>query len=345
MARENIITQPSLSFDDVILVPQYSDIRSRSEIDMSVRLTDDLTLSLPIMSSPMNTVTETNMANAIHKLGGLGILHRYNTVEYQTKLLSYVEDTAKRAAAIGISGDYQERLASLVNQGLKIVCLDVAHGDHILMEEAIRWVRDAYPQLYVIAGNVATLTGFERLSRAGAHAIRVSIGSGSICTTRIQTGHGRPTLEAIFEIAERKKELGLEALIIADGGIKNAGDIVKCLAAGADVVMLGSLLAGTYETPGRIVKTQQGSFKRYAGMASKEAQLKGRGHYNSIEGIATMVKFRGNVSFAIADLQKNIASGMSYSGARTIKELQELAVFQIQSVASHVEGMPHILTR
>jgi IMP dehydrogenase len=120
---------------------------------------------------------------------------------------------------------------------------------------------------------------------------------------------------------------------------------VKCLAAGADLVMLGSLLAGTYESPGRVVKTAQGSFKRYAGMASKEAQLKGRGHYNSIEGIATMVKFKGNVAFTIADLQKNIASGMSYSGARTIKELQELAIFQIQSMASHIEGMPHILTR
>lgn len=339
------ISQPSLSFDDVILVPQYSDIRSRSEIDMSVKLTDDLVLTLPIISSPMNTVTETNMANAIHRLGGLGVLHRYNTIEYQSKLLSYVEVQEKRAAAIGVTGDYQERLTSLVSQGLRIVCLDIAHGDHILMEEAIQWVKSTFPQLYIIAGNVATAAGFERLSRAGANAIRVSIGSGSICTTRIQTGHGRPTLEAIIQIAKYKEETGDTALIVADGGIKNAGDIVKCLAAGADLVMLGSLLAGTYESPGRVVKTAQGSFKRYAGMASKEAQLKGRGHYNSIEGIATMVKFKGNVAFTIADLQKNIASGMSYSGARTIKELQELAIFQIQSMASHIEGMPHILTR
>lgn len=339
------ISQPSLSFDDVILVPQYSDIRSRSEIDMSVKLTDDLVLTLPIISSPMNTVTETNMANAIHRLGGLGVLHRYNTIEYQSKLLSYVEVQEKRAAAIGVTGDYQERLTTLVTQGLRIVCLDIAHGDHILMEEAIRWVKSTFPQLYIIAGNVATAAGFERLSRAGANAIRVSIGSGSICTTRIQTGHGRPTLEAIIQIAKYKEETGDTALIVADGGIKNAGDIVKCLAAGADLVMLGSLLAGTYESPGRVVKTAQGSFKRYAGMASKEAQLKGRGHYNSIEGIATMVKFKGNVAFTIADLQKNIASGMSYSGARTIKELQELAIFQIQSMASHIEGMPHILTR
>lgn len=339
------ISQPSLSFDDVILVPQYSDIRSRSEIDMSVKLTDDLVLTLPIISSPMNTVTETNMANAIHRLGGLGVLHRYNTIEYQSKLLSYVEVQEKRAAAIGVTGDYQERLTTLVAQGLRIVCLDIAHGDHILMEEAIRWVKSTFPQLYIIAGNVATAAGFERLSRAGANAIRVSIGSGSICTTRIQTGHGRPTLEAIIQIAKYKEETGDTALIVADGGIKNAGDIVKCLAAGADLVMLGSLLAGTYESPGRVVKTAQGSFKRYAGMASKEAQLKGRGHYNSIEGIATMVKFKGNVAFTIADLQKNIASGMSYSGARTIKELQELAIFQIQSMASHIEGMPHILTR
>ena len=345
MTRENIIKEPALSYDDVILVPQYSDIRSRSEINISVKLTDELTLDMPIISSPMNTVTETNMANAIHKLGGLGILHRYNTIEYQVKLLSYIEATDRRAAAIGVTGDYQERLTALVQQGLRIVCLDVAHGDHILMEEAIRWVRTNFPDVYIIAGNVATANGFLRLSQAGAHAIRVSIGSGSICTTRIQTGHGRPTLAAIFEIAQLKKELGIETLIIADGGIKNAGDIVKSLAAGADLVMLGSLLSGTYESPGRVIKTDKGSFKRYAGMASKEAQLKGRGHYNSIEGIATMVKFKGNVSFTIQDLLKNIASGMSYSGARTIKELQENAIFQLQSNSSHQEGLPHILTR
>jgi len=345
MIHDKLITTPALSFDDVILVPQYSDIRSRSEIDISVKLTDDLTLDMPIISSPMNTITETNMANAIHQLGGLGILHRYNTIEYQAKLLSYVNSLNRRAAAVGVTGDYQERLKALVDQGLRIVCLDVAHGDHILMEEAIQWVKETFPDLYIIAGNVATATGFLRLSKAGAHAIRVSIGSGSICTTRIQTGHGRPTLEAILEISKMKKKLGMETLIVADGGIKNAGDIVKCLAAGADLVMLGSLLAGTYEAPGRVVKTEKGSFKRYAGMASKEAQLKGRGHYNSIEGIATMVKFKGNVSFTIVDLLKNIASGMSYSGARTIKELQEIAIFQLQSTSSHHEGLPHILTR
>jgi len=236
------INKESLSYDDVILIPQYSTIRSRSEIDLSVKLSDSITLQLPIISSPMNTVTETNMANAIHKLGGLGVIHRYNTIQYQSKLLSYIENSNLKAAAIGITGDYQERLNDLFERGLKVVCLDVAHGDHIMMEECIRWVKANFPSLYIIAGNVATKEGFVRLSNAGANAVRVSIGSGSICTTRIQTGHGRPTIDAIFDIKAEKNRLGLNTLIIADGGIKNAGDIVKSLAAGADLVMLGSLL-------------------------------------------------------------------------------------------------------
>ncbi len=333
----------TLSYDDVILMPQYSDIRSRSEIDLSVTLNDTLRLSLPIISSPMNTITETNMANAMHKLGGLGILHRYNTIEYQAKLLSFVQGI--KAAAVGVTGDWQERITALVNVGLQIVCLDVAHGDHILMVEGIQWIKETFPQLYIIAGNVASREGYIRLSEAGADAIRVSIGSGSICTTRIQTGHGRPTLDAILDAAQAKNDLGLKTLIIADGGIKNAGDIVKSLAAGADLVILGSLFAGTYETPGKIVKIEGKSYKTYAGMASKEAQLKGRGYYNSIEGVSAVVKFKGNVSYTINELQKNICSGLSYSGARTIKELQQNAIFQIQTLSSHNEGLPHILKR
>ncbi len=340
--KEIIISRQSLSFDDVILIPQYSDIRSRSEIDMSVRLTDDITLDIPIISSPMNTITETNMANAMHKLGGLGILHRYNTIEYQSRLLSFVEDKSRRAAAIGISGDYKERLQALINQDLKIVCLDVAHGDHIMMIECIEWVKVEYPHLFIIAGNVATAEGFLRLAEAGADAVRVSIGSGSICTTRIQTGHGRPTLDAIFEIDKVKRKNGLKTLIVADGGIKNAGDIVKSLAAGANLVMLGSLLSGTYETPGRIIKSATGTLKRYSGMASKEAQLRGRGKYNSIEGVSTFVKFKGNVKYTISELTTNMRSGLSYSGARNIAELQENAMFQMQTMSSHFEGLPHI---
>ena len=331
------------AYDDVVLVPQYSDIRSRSEIDLSIKLNEKITLSLPIISSPMSTITETNMANAMNELGGLGIIHRYNTIDYQRKLLSYVKEN--KAAAIGITGDYKERLSALVDEGLEIVCLDVAHGDHIMMEECIQFVKETYPHLYIIAGNVATADGFERLVNAGAHAIRVSIGSGSICTTRIQTGHGIPTLQALIDCNERRKILRSDVLLIADGGIKNSGDIVKSLAAGADLVILGSLLSGTYESPGRVFRKDGKSFKKYAGMASKEAQLKGRGYYNSIEGVSTIVRFKGNVSKTIEELQTNIKSGLSYSGARNIKELQEVAIFVKQTTSSHGEGLPHILTR
>jgi len=169
-----------LSYDDVVLLPQYSDIRSRSEINLTTKLTDKIELKVPVISSPMSTITETNMANAMNRLGGLGIIHRYNTPDYQAKLLSFVNNLDLKAAAIGVTGDYQERLKLLVDNGLQIVCLDVAHGDHILMVECIQWVKENYPHLYIIAGNVATYEGYEKLSEAGADAVRVSIGSGSI---------------------------------------------------------------------------------------------------------------------------------------------------------------------
>jgi len=303
----------------------------------------------------MSTITEAHMCNAMRSQGGLGIIHRYNSIEHQAKLLSFVNDNETKAAAIGVSGDYKERLSALFEKGLKIVCIDVAHGDHKLMASAIDFVKSEYPGLFVIAGNVATGDAYKNLARFGADAIRTSVGSGSICTTRIQTGHGIPTLHAVIECNKTRQEMINKnqqwsknnlPYIIADGGIKNSGDIVKSLAAGADFVMLGSMLSGTKETPGKIIVNDKNKkVKRYNGMASKLAQKDWKGSYSSIEGVSSIVPYKGTVSRTVNEIMSNVRSGMSYSGARSLKELREKAVACRQSSASHSEGNPHIFNR
>jgi IMP dehydrogenase len=351
-----ILKNKAISFDDIILVPQHSDIKSRSEIDTSVRIQHEnkkeIKFSIPIISSPMSTVTEAHMCNAIRSQGGLGIIHRYNSIEYQARLLSFVNDTEAKSAAIGVTGDYKERLAALVEKGLNIVCIDIAHGDHIMMEKAIEFIRSEYNDLFVIAGNVASASAYKRLAYAGAHGVRTSVGSGSICTTRIQTGHGMPTLQAVIDITEARKDLintddnVVTPFVIADGGIKNSGDIVKSLAAGADFVMLGSMLSGTKETPGKIILNSEGKkIKRYNGMASKLAQKNWKGSYSSIEGVSSYVPYKGTISKVINEIMSNVRSGMSYTGSRTLKSLRDDSIAIIQTSSSHAEGSPHIFNR
>jgi len=337
-----------LSYDDVLLKPQYSDIRSRSKIDISAELSDRLTLSLPIIASPMDTISESNMAAAMNKRGGMAIFHRYNSIAEQTRLVrsAYKLTKAKPiyGAAVGISGDFLERAAALIDVGVSVLCVDVAHGHHILMKEALASLKKLpkIDKVHIMAGNVATLEGINDLADWGADSVRCNIGGGSICSTRIQTGHGLPGLQTIFECAKTDRDVK----IIADGGIKNSGDIVKALAAGADAVMVGSLLAGTDETPGEIFTSQDGSkWKGYRGMASKEAQMDWRGNYSSFEGVTSRVPYRGSVKPLLEDLEKGIRSGFSYSGARTLAELQAKAEFITQTSLGLSESRTHILSR
>ncbi len=344
-----INNKEAVSFDDIILVPQYSSITSRKDIDTTVEIEKKgkkECYSIPIISSPMSTVTEAHMCNVIRNLGGLGIVHRYNTIDFQAKLMSYITDRTCRAAAVGVSGDYKERIDELKKSGMSIVCIDVAHGDHILVKQAIEHIKSEYSDLFIIAGNVATSESYTRLSNWGADAVRMSVGSGSICTTRIQTGHGIPTLQAVIDCYEAKQNIldegGKPAYIIADGGIKNSGDIVKSLAAGADFVMLGSMLSGTKESPGKVLIRDGMKYKRYNGMASKAAQKNWKGSYSSVEGVSSFVQYKGTVSKVINEIMSNVRSGMSYSGARSLKELREGSIAMLQSNSSHLEGNPHI---
>ena len=334
----------TLSYDDVLLVPQYSDIRSREECDTSTVIGPGVELKIPIISSCMDTVTEAEMAAALARMGGLGIVHRYNTPEDQAELVrSAVVNSGGGpvAAAIGVTGDYFKRADLLLASGASALCIDVAHGHHILVKEVLEELRATHgEELCIIAGNVATKQGINDLADWGANAVRCNIGGGSICSTRIQTGHGVPGFETILRCYQTDRNVA----IIADGGLRNSGDIVKTIAAGADCVMLGSLLAGTAETPGDFIFHEGEKRKVYRGMASPEAQFSWRGRASSLEGISSTVPYKGSVELILTNLTQGLRSGMSYSGARTLKELQHRAQFIKQTSAGATESGTHILT-
>jgi len=331
----------SLSFDDVLLAPQYSDIISRKEVDISVRLDRDLKLDIPIISSPMDTVTESLTAVEMHNQGGLGLIHRYNSVRDQALLVKSCNG-ADVGAAVGVSGDYIERTRALLDSGARVICVDIAHGHHSLMRHALKTLRNTFGNsIHIMAGNVATLEAFNDLSDWGADSIRVGIGGGSICSTRIQTGHGVPTLQSILDCSNSDRD----SKLIADGGIRTSGDIVKALAAGADAVILGSLLAGTNESPGENIYRDGKSFKAYRGMASVEAQIDWRGHTASVEGVSSLVPCKGNLRDVLEGLCTGIRSGFSYSGVRDLLELQARCTFIQQTSAGGVESSTHINNR
>lgn len=332
----------ALSYDDVLLVPKYSGIETRSEISLSSTLGKNLEFQTPIIASPMDTVSGEEMAVALSKLGGVAVIHRYNKIDEQADIVRNIKRVGERVgAAVGTTGDFMERVDALQRAGVDFICIDVAHGHHLLVYKAIKQIRETYPAIHIMAGNVATGEAFEALQTWGADSIRVGIGGGSICSTRIQTGHGVPNLTAIMECTE----VATSATLIADGGIKNAGDIVKALAAGADFVMLGSLLAGTDEAPGEVVESvlHATRFKSYRGMASREAQEEWRGKSSAPEGIATMIPCKGSVVNIFNDLVGNIKSGLSYSGAVNIDGLFGRAEFIRQTSAGQSESSTHIL--
>jgi len=332
-----------ITYDDVLLVPQYSDIISRREVNLTTDFGKGIELSLPIIASPMDTVSEADMAGNLGELGGLSIIHRYNTVEEQSAMIASLGKKVLVGAAVGVLDDYMDRSRAAIEAGAKVICIDVAHGHHILVKRAIQSIRELVgDDIHIMAGNVATLEGFNDLADWGADSIRCNIGGGSICTTRIQTGHGVPGLETIFQCAKSDRD----AKIIADGGIKNSGDIVKALAAGADTVMLGSLLAGTDCSPGETFKTESGELRKtYRGMASAAAQKDWRGRVASCEGVSSSVPYRGKLADVVKELERGIRSGLSYSGARSVKELQAKAQWLQQSSASATESSAHIRLR
>jgi IMP dehydrogenase len=333
-----------LTFDDVLIVPAKSDVRSRKDPSLGTQLTKNKWMEMPIISANMDTVTESPMAIAMDQLGGVGILHRFMTIEDQVKHVEKMkaQGLTNISASIGVNDDYQDRARSLIKAGVNILTIDIAHGHSIQMFETVKWCKDNFSSIDIIAGNVATPEATENLIQAGADAIKVGIGPGSMCTTRIITGAGVPQLTAIALCSEVAKEYRVP--VIADGGIKTSGDIVKAFAAGASSVMLGGMLSGTIETPGEIKNGK----KQYRGMASKSAQVSWRGGVPegmAPEGESTLVSVKGHVNDVILELSGGIRSGMSYINAVQVSEICDKARFIEMTSSGMFESRAHGLFR
>ena len=466
-----------LTFDDVLLVPKFSDITSRSQTNLETKLSKNLSLNIPLISANMDTVTESSMALAMAQQGGLGIIHRFLTIEEETNQILKVKrsgsvmienpyfigpektvndaisymgekgvhgllvmdsesklvgiltrrdvvfesesnqlvkdimtkdvitaklginlDEAKQilhkhrieklpltdesglvkglitskditnienfpqaskdkkgrplvGAAVGVKGDFMDRTESLLEAGADVIVVDIAHGHSENAVNTVRHIKKAFPNSELIAGNVATASGAEDLIKAGVDAVKVGVGSGSICITRIVTGSGVPQLTAVLDCAKVGKKHDVP--IISDGGIRTSGDITKALAAGSSSVMVGSILGGTDESPGSFMTKNGKRFKIYRGMASFYASLGRKSKENGkisfeddlndyvAEGVEAMVPYKGSVTDILKQLTGGIRSGLSYCGAHTIKQMQENAEFIKMSHAGYTESQPH----
>ncbi len=465
-----------LTFDDVLLVPKYSDITSRSQTNLSTKLSRNISINIPFVSANMDTVTESSMAMAMARAGGIGIIHRFLSVQEQANevlkvkrsgsviienpysifsdksirdALDYAEDkeisgllvidsnsklvgiiterdllfanptdhiqdvmtkdvvTAKPGvtldeakeilhkhrieklpivddsgvikglitskdiinnadypnaskdkkgrplvgAAVGVKGDFLERSESLLESGADVLVVDIAHGHSENALSTVRNIKKAFPDCELIAGNVATAQGAEDLIKAGVDAVKVGVGSGSICITRVITGSGVPQLTAVMDCAKIGKDHGIP--IISDGGTRTSGDATKALAAGASSVMIGSMLGGTDESPGTVLTKNGKRFKVYRGMASLAASLgrksKETGSFSLdddlndyvAEGVEAMVPYKGTVTDILKQLTGGVRSGLSYCGAHTIPQMQDNAEFIKMSGAGFAESQPH----
>ncbi len=330
----------AITYDDVLLVPSYNHHESRRVVDISStdRL-DKLTLQLPVMSANMDTVTEHGMANFMHSKGGIGVLHRFMSIERNIKEFKACEGQV--FVSVGCSTADLERAEALRDAGALFFCVDVAHAHAKYVGKTLKNLRKLLGTRCIMAGNVATYAGADYLASCGADIIKAGIGGGSVCSTRIKTGFGVPMLTCIQDCARSDRS------IVADGGLRTSGDIVKALAFGADFVMIGGMLAGTGPTPGKIITNDKGQqVKQYRGMASREAQEEFLGQmyeWKTAEGVSAEVPCRDTEEAIIADIIGGLRSGLTYAGADTISELQrKLNYIQITAAGRH-ESLPHKL--
>jgi IMP dehydrogenase len=332
------MTTQAITFDDVLLIPSYNHHESRRVVDISStdRL-NKLTLSLPVMSANMDTVTESGMANFMHSKGGIGVLHRFLSVEDNIK--QFKNCTGQTFVSLGCTAAELERAEALRDAGAVFFCVDVAHGHAKYVGKTLKNLRQILGDRCIMAGNVATYAGADYLVSCGADIIKAGIGGGSVCSTRIKTGFGVPMLTCIQDCARTDRS------IVADGGIRTSGDIVKALAFGADFVMIGGMLAGTESTPGEIITQKDGrQIKHYRGMASREAQEDFLGvlqEWKTAEGVSVEVPYRAIQDKIIADIIGGLRSGLTYAGSDSISELQRKLNYVVVTQAGRLESLPH----
>ena len=339
-----------LTYDDVNIIPKYSDVTSRDNVTLNTKFTKKTELQIPIVSSPMDTITEYDMAFEMMIMGGVGVIHRFNSIEEQSSIMNklhtekYDHCELPLCAAVGIKGDYLERTQELVNNGCNVILIDVAHGHHKLVGDAINEIKKNISGVEVIAGNIATGEGAEFLCKQGADGIRAGIGNGSLCETRIRTGVGVPSVSSLLDVVSVADRYNVP--VIADGGVRNIGDVCKGLGCGADSVMLGSLISGTKETPGSIEKIgewpNEQLFKKYRGSASLDSK-KVRGENKNVEGNHKVIPYKGKLKRILQDITEGIKSSFSYVGASNFDEFHSRVEFVEVTYAGMVEARRHLL--
>jgi len=340
----------SLTFDDVTLIPKYSSILP-SEAITDCQLSDNLNLQIPLISSAMDTITESKMAIAISKSGGIGVIHRNLSIERQVIEIEKVKkNNCFVGAAIGVSPKDLERAEELSRVKTDLIVIDTAHGHTQKVLNMIRQIKKKLKNSTLCAGNIATSKAAKFLADSGVDIVKVGIGPGSICTTRLVAGIGVPQLSAVLDVKKALKKY--KTKIISDGGIKFSGDLAKAIAAGADAIMIGSLFSGTIESPGKIIRYKGKLYKNFRGMGSVGAMSVGSAdrYYQKKskdvskyvpEGVEGMVKFKGSVKKIINNLVGGLKSSMGYLGAKTIKDLQKKGEFTKITKAGFYESMVH----
>lgn len=330
------------SYGDVLLVPQRSPVDSRDDVDLSTRLTPDIELDRPLLSAPMDTVTECETAIALSAAGGFGTIHRFLAIDEQVTKIRAVVDAGERVgAAVGIADGYLERTERALEVGVDAIVVDVAHAHLERALDAVETLVSEYDPGNLVVGNVATPEGVQDLYAAGADTVKVGIGPGSHCTTRRVAGAGVPQLTAVDQCADAGADLDVP--IIADGGIQSSGDAVKALMAGADTVMLGRLFAGTTEAPGAVVEVDGDRYKRSRGMATTAANEartdKDDAAADADEGVEGLTPYSGDLADVVNRFAGGIRSGLSYCGGHTIPEARERAEFmEVAASAREREG-------
>ena len=399
-----------LTYDDVNIIPKYSELESRDQVKLNTRFTKNTELTIPIVASPMDTVTELDMAKEMLDWGGVGVIHRFQSIKNQTymmKSLHYewdryfdplpgITDGTERTiekewqewwdssvrhwnspptksdwkdlkerfywadslirdekiwskrplcAAIGVTGDYFERAQELVKNGCNVLLIDIAHGHHVLLKKVIKELKNEFGEnVEVIGGSIATKKAAQDLCEWGVDGIRVGIGNGSLCETRIRTGVGLPQISVLSDVCSVADNYSVPC--IADGGVRYVGDVAKGLGAGADSVMLGSIIAGTKETPGDTHKVgewpNEKLYKKYRGSASLDSKAD-RGESDNVEGNSKIIPYKGKVKRIISDIRDGLSSAFSYVGASNVLDFQSKCEFVQVTQAGVIEAKPHLL--
>ena len=395
-----------LTYDDVNIVPKYSELKSREDVKLNTRFTKNTELTIPIVASPMDTVTELDMAKEMLDWGGVGVIHRFQSIEKQVRMMMslhyewdryftplsgndneeglsidkewdewwnhvrgwnhpptksdwedlkdrfYWADSLikseeqwkklPRCAAVGVKGDYLERGKELVNNGCNVLLIDVAHGHHILVKKVIEEFKNEFgTDVEIIGGSIATKKATHDLCEWGVDGIRVGVGNGSLCETRIRTGVGLPQVTALLDVCSIADDYDVP--VIADGGVRNVGDVCKGLGCGADTVMVGSLLSGTKESPGTIEKIgewpNEKLFKKYRGSASRDS----KGNDKNVEGNHKIIPYKGKIKRILLDIRDGVHSSFSYVGANNMSEYHFKVEFVEVTKAGQIEAKPHLL--